>query len=124
MLEQIGRMRWQALSEQQTSLHETVQRRTKLRLWLGHHQSQQRVRELPPDRSPDLRHLLGRAEPSRSSRAISEACRLAGTARVGDGTAAAVCRASPSVSASNTAFVISSTNRGMPSVRSTISANT
>ena len=31
------------------------------------------------------------AGPSRSSRAISEACRLAGTASVGDGTAAAVC---------------------------------
>ena len=30
------------------------------------------------------------AGPSRSSRAISEACRLAGTARAGDGTAAAV----------------------------------
>ena len=30
------------------------------------------------------------AEPSRSSRAISEACRLAGTARAEDGTAAAV----------------------------------
>ena len=33
-------------------------------------------------------------------------------------------RASPSLSASSTAFVISSTNRGMPSVRSTISAIT
>ena len=38
----------------------------------------------------------------------------------GDGTAAAVRRASPSPSASSTAFVISSTNSGMPSVRSTI----
>ena len=61
------------------------------------------------------------AEPSRSSRAISEACKLAGTARAEDGTAAAVWRASPSLSASNTAFVISSTNSGMPSVRSTMS---
>ena len=38
--------------------------------------------------------------------------------------AAAVCRASPSLPASSTAFVISSTNSGMPSVRSTISAIT
>ena len=46
---------------------------------------------------------------------------LAGTARAGDGTAATVCRASPSLSASNTALVISSTNSGMPSVRSMMS---
>ena len=64
------------------------------------------------------------AGPSRSSRAISEACKLAGTAKAGDGTAPAVRRASPSPSASSTAFVISSTNSGMPSVRSTISAIT
>ena len=61
------------------------------------------------------------AGPSRSSRAISEACKLAGTARAGDGTAATVRRASPSPSASSTALVISSTNSGMPSVRSTMS---
>ena len=61
------------------------------------------------------------AGPSRSSRAISEACRLAGTASAGDGTAAAVCSAAPSLSASSTAFVISSTNSGMPSVRSMMS---
>ena len=64
------------------------------------------------------------AGPSRSSRAISDACKLAGTARAGDGTAATVRRAAPSLSASSTAFVISSTNSGMPSVRSTISAST
>ena len=44
------------------------------------------------------------AGPSRSSRAISEACRLAGTASAGDGTAAAVRRASPSLSASKHRF--------------------
>ena len=64
------------------------------------------------------------AGPSRSSRAISEACKLAGTARAGDGTAATVRRASPSLSASSTALVISSTNSGMPSVRSTMSCRT
>jgi hypothetical protein len=47
------------------------------------------------------------AGPSRSRRAISEACKLAGTAKAGDGTAAAVRRAAPSLSASSTAFVIS-----------------
>ena len=61
------------------------------------------------------------ARPRRSSRAMSEACKLAGTAMVVGGIAAAVCRASPSFPASRTAFVISSTNKGMPSVRSTMS---
>ena len=42
-------------------------------------------------------------------------------AKAEDGTVAAVCRASSSVSASSTAFVISSTKRGMPSVRSIMS---
>ena len=60
------------------------------------------------------------AGPSRSSRAISDACRLAGTAGTGGGTAPSVRCASPSPSASSTAFVISSTNRGIPSDRSTI----
>jgi len=55
---------------------------------------------------------------SRSSRAISDACRLAGTVMAGAGTAAAVRRASPSLPASSTALVISSANNGMPSVRS------
>ena len=61
------------------------------------------------------------AGPSRSSRAISDACRLAGTASDGDGTAATARSAAPSPSASSTAFVISSTNSGMPSVRSMMS---
>src|SRR5260370_1413411 len=64
------------------------------------------------------------AGPSRSSRAISDACKLCGTANAGAGTLATVRRAAPSLSASSTAFVISSTNNGMPSVRSTISAVT
>ena len=60
------------------------------------------------------------AGPRRSSRAISEACRLAGTARLGTEPPQPSAAASPS--ASSTAFVISSTNSGMPSVRSMISA--
>ena len=51
------------------------------------------------------------AGPSRSSRAMSEACRLAGTANVEDGTAEVVFRASLSLSASRTALVISSIKR-------------
>jgi hypothetical protein len=61
------------------------------------------------------------AGPSRSRRAISDACRLGGTAGVGDGSAAATYSALPSVCASSTALVISSTNRGMPSVRAIMS---
>ena len=55
--------------------------------------------------------------PSRSSRAMSEACRLAGTASAGDGTAATTRPAAVSLSASSTALVISSTNKGIPSLR-------
>ena len=61
------------------------------------------------------------ADPSRSSRAISEACRLAGTATAGDGMAPTAPSVAPSPNASNTALVISSTNSGMPSVRSIMS---
>jgi hypothetical protein len=61
------------------------------------------------------------AGPSRSSRAISEACRLAGTATEDDGIAATARSVAPSPAASSTALVISSTNSGMPSVRSIMS---
>ena len=59
---------------------------------------------------------------ARSSRAISEACRLGGTANAGNGTDVAVRRASSSPSASKTAFVISSANKGTPSSRTLSSA--
>jgi hypothetical protein len=73
------------------------------------HRSQQRMRELASDRAAICATSL--AGPSQSRRAISDACRLAGTARAGDGTTATVRLASPSLSASRTAFVISSTTR-------------
>ena len=63
------------------------------------------------------------AGPRRSSRAISEACRLAGTAIDGEGIAATA-RSASWPPASNTALVISSTNNGMPSVRSMMSWRT
>ena len=46
---------------------------------------------------------------------------LPGPPSAGDGMAATVRCAAPSLSASSTALVISSTNRGMPSVRSMMS---
>ncbi len=76
MLEQVARLRRHALPEQQACLNETVERRPQLRLGLARHRRQQRMRELPPDRRPDLRHLLGRAEPvePRHQRGV-QACR-------------------------------------------------
>src|SRR5262245_4423731 len=59
--------------------------------------------------------------PSRSSRAMSEACRLGGTPSAGDGIAATARAAAVSLPASSTALVISSTNKGIPSVRSMMS---
>jgi len=61
------------------------------------------------------------AEPSRSSRAINEAWRLAGTVEEGGRIDPAVRSLDCSLSASRIAFVISSTNSGMPSVRSMMS---
>jgi hypothetical protein len=37
MLEQVARMRRHALPEQQTCLHETVERRRQLRVWFARH---------------------------------------------------------------------------------------
>ena len=64
------------------------------------------------------------AGPSRSSRAMSDACKLAGTGRVGNAAAARARSAESSRPASSTALVISSTNSGMPSVRSIMSSRT
>ena len=122
VLEQISCMRRHALPEQQTGRNETVERRLPSSAsGLRTTAASSACENSRPIAAPICATSL--AEPSRSSRAISEACRLAGTARAGDGTAAAVCCASPSLSASSTAFVISSTNSGMPSVRSMISAD-
>jgi hypothetical protein len=120
VLKEIGCLRRAALSEQQTRGDDTVESRAYIRFRSIRDRRKQRVREFSPNHRPIC--ATSSAGPSRSSRAISEACKLAGTARAGDGIAAAVCRASPSLPASSTAFVISSTNNGIPSVRSTISA--
>ena len=120
MLEQISRVRRHALPEQQTGRNETVERRSQLRLRLAHHRSQQGMGKLPPDRRADLRYLLGGAEPvePRHQRGVQACGNRQGRRRNSGG---GLARASPSLSASSTAFVISSTNRGMPSVRSMMS---
>ncbi len=76
-------------------------------------------RENRGNKEPAEDELTVAAEPV--DRAIREACKVVGTVSAGDGTKATVCRASPSFSASITAFVISSTNRGIPSARSMMS---
>ena len=52
---------------------------------------------------------------------MSEACKLAGTSRAGDGIRRNRTLGRTALSASSTALVISSTNSGMPSVRSMMS---
>ena len=122
MLEQVGRMRRHALPEQQAGLMRRSSADPSSASGLRTTKASRAWENSRPIAAPICATSL--AGPSRSSRAISDACKLAGTARAGDGTAATVRRAAPSLSASSTAFVISSTNRGMPSVRSTISAIT
>src|SRR5258707_8493020 len=63
MLERVGHVRRATMSEQQTSPNETVKRRLQLRLRHAHDCSEQGVGELASDRRPDLRQLLGGAEP-------------------------------------------------------------
>ena len=103
----------------QARLDEAVERRRKQRFGFACHLRQESVRKFAADRRAHLRGGLGST--SRSSRAISDACRLAGTASAEEGMFAIVRPASPSPSASRIAFVISSTNSGTPSARSTTS---
>src|SRR4051812_36999235 len=63
VLEEVSRMGRRALSEQQAGANETVQRRSQFRLPLAYQRGQQRIRKLAPNRGPDLRDLLGWAEP-------------------------------------------------------------
>src|SRR5215831_4010795 len=63
MLEQIGCLRRNTLSEEQTSGGETIQRRSKLVFRFTNHRSKERMGESPPHRCSNLCHLLGGAEP-------------------------------------------------------------
>jgi hypothetical protein len=119
MLEQVAGMRWYALPEQQASGNQTVQADTNSASGLLTTADRRACENSRPIVAPTC--AISFADPSRSSRAISDACRLAGTASVGVGTEATVRCAAPSLPASSTALVISSTNRGMPSVRLTMS---
>src|SRR5262249_27718722 len=62
MLEQVGCLRRNTLSEEQTSGGETIQRRSKLLFRFANHRSKERMGESPPDRCSNLCHLLGGAE--------------------------------------------------------------
>src|SRR5271154_2156114 len=85
VLEQICRMGRRALPEQQTSRDETVERRSHLPTsGLRTTAASRACENSRPIAAPICATSL--AGPSRSSRAISEACSLAGTASIGDGT--------------------------------------
>src|SRR5262249_60037008 len=90
MLEQVGGVRRHALPEQQTGRNQAVDRRSQLRLRLASGAWEKSRPIVAPICATSL------AAPSRSSRAISDACKLAGTAEAGNGTAEAACSAPPS----------------------------
>ena len=107
-------MRRRSLSVEQTGPKEAVKRRRQLRLAFARDRSQKRMRKLASDRRTDLRRRLRVPQPVEPRHQGS--VQAGGNRRAGQGMAAASCIPSPS--ASNTALVISSTNNGMPSVRS------
>ena len=76
MLEQVSRMRSEALSEQQAGVDQPIERRSKLCLRLACRRLQQRMGEFPTDDRADLRHPLGRAQSveTRHQRSV-QACR-------------------------------------------------
>ena len=86
MVEQVGRLRRRTLPEQQTGRNETVEYRSELRLRLVS-PPQPAGRAKTPAQSPLPICATSLAAPSRSSRAISDACRLAGTAKAVGGIA-------------------------------------
>src|SRR5262249_41657675 len=117
MFEKIGCVRRLTLPEEQTRSHEMVERRPKFRLRLANDSLQERMRELAPHCRSDLCDFLRWSKPvkSRHQRRV-EACRDANGRRWSGCEPAA-----PSPLASKTAFAISSTNSGTPSVRSIMS---
>jgi hypothetical protein len=63
VVEQIRRIRRNALSEQQTRGDETMQRRIEFHFWLANYRNKQRMRKLASDGRPNLRYLFRWAEP-------------------------------------------------------------
>ena len=59
----LGQSRVTSLTLTRLGEVEAAERRLELRLRPAHHRGQYRMGELPPDRRPDLGHLLGRTEP-------------------------------------------------------------
>ena len=106
VLEAVGRLRSIALDEQNVGFGEPIQRRLQRALVEAGHGLEQRVREI---RGPSTAPICAtsRAEPSRSSRAASDCCKVGGIA----------C-APPCSPRSNRRRVTSSTNSGTPPVRS------
>src|ERR1700722_13689688 len=62
MIEQIARMRWYALPEQQTRLNEAIERQLKLGIGFAYHQGKQCMGKFTSDRRADLRDLFGATE--------------------------------------------------------------
>src|SRR5918994_93884 len=62
MLKKVSRMRFEAVSEEQAGVGESIERRSKLCLRLACHRHQHRMGEFPTDGRADLRYLLGRAQ--------------------------------------------------------------
>ena len=85
MLEEISRMRRRARRDKQPRMNEAVQRMSQARLPARPPPQPEQMHAKTPGRSPRRFARRPWPLPSRSSRAISEACRLAGTASAGDG---------------------------------------
>ena len=58
MVEQIARLRWRVLAEQQAGAHQPIQRAFQFSFRLTRHGIQQRMREFAADRGTDLRDFL------------------------------------------------------------------
>ena len=122
MLEQVRGLWWCSALKNQARIDEALEGVLEVFFSEFADRTCQFVGEFATDRGSDLGDPFVPG-PSRSSRAISEACNVAGTASTAEGTDEAISPAR-SVPASSTALAISSTNNGTPSVRSMISAIT
>jgi len=116
MLEQIGSRAGLVPSVQANGAMKTVQCRFSAPPPAGVLLRKGGVREFAADCCRDLCQFLA-GPPSRSSRAMSEACRLAGNRQCGERNSSNRAFAAVSLPASAPPMVISSTNKGIPSPR-------
>src|SRR5689334_9203193 len=63
MFEEIGCVRRNTLLKEQTCSFKTVHAQLKFGVWLANYGLQECMRELAPNRSPELCYFFGRAEP-------------------------------------------------------------